>query len=38
MPRLVGMLNIKGHDIARRVYDADDTAPTLHTVGGAWRK
>lgn len=36
MPKLemIGLLDIKGRDSVRRVYDPDGLAPTLATCGG----
>lgn len=36
MPKLemIGLLDIKGQDYIRRVYDPDGLAPTLTTCGG----
>ena len=38
MPKLemIGLLDIKGQDSVRRVYDPDGLAPTLTTCGGGY--
>lgn len=40
MPKLemIGLLDIKGQDSVRRVYDPDGLAPTLTTCGGGCRQ
>lgn len=40
MPKLemIGLLDIKGQDSIRRVYDPDGLAPTLTTCGGGCRQ
>ena len=37
-PRMVGMIDIKGNESIRRVYDPDGINPTLTTMGGGHRE
>ncbi|SER87719.1 DNA (cytosine-5-)-methyltransferase [Psychrobacillus sp. OK032] len=37
-PRMVGHIDLKGHDAIKRVYDADHISPTLTTMGGGHRE
>src|SRR5690625_4308387 len=37
-PRMVGHVDIKGHDAIKRVYSADHVGPTLTTMGGGHRE
>jgi len=34
MPKCIGMTDESGHDILRRVYDPQDSAPAIPTCGG----
>lgn len=36
--RMIGHLDIKGHDAIKRVYDPEGIAPTLTTCGGGYRQ
>ena len=37
-PRMVGLIDLKGHDAIKRVYSAEGVAPTLTTMGGGHRE
>jgi DNA (cytosine-5)-methyltransferase 1 len=37
-PRMVGHVDIKGHDAVKRVYDPEHVSPTLTTMGGGHRE
>lgn len=36
--RVIGKVEMKGHDVVRRVYDKDGLSPTLTTMGGGHRQ